>query len=250
MPDFAQGIVTQVVGSLVGFGLPTGVALYTARRRLQVIQVGVPEYFYLRDHEEARGHGDLRVANPADRGAQLMLTVDLQCLNRSIRSDGIRDIRLVALGDRCVDVVAKLRADETFHGLNLPGTSMEWVRTRFFLNPSDVGVGDVRDDVPWPEGMATARRSAVLRITTVRRETLDVRVSGEQFVRLHQHRVGVPGVLHYLSVQASLPRASPEAAVQRAALGIVGMDGRTRLAASIGHPAATALRSLRRRLSR
>lgn len=196
--NWTQLLVGGTLGVIVTFLLARGLEIIRNRPRLDVRLQDPMERLYVEDVGEG-GSTRLIVCEPANPNAQLVITLQLLCLNRSYQSDGVVSAELLApqLG-WTAPVRGRVRADEPFSGLNVGAHSIESIRLRFFIfktsHDGSRGYGELplwsEDPIPDLE----LRVEAVHRSARPRRQAgsprLSVPVPGGSVRRTHREGIG------------------------------------------------------------
>ena len=209
--NWTQLLLGGSIGVLLTFLLARGLEVVRNRPRLDVVLQDPRERLYVKDIGVG-GATTLIVCEPADPAAQLVVTLQLLCLNRSYQADGVvaADLSAPDLG-WTAPVRGRLRADEPFSGLNVGAHSIESVRLRFFIFRASHDGSRGYGDLPlWSED---AIPDLQLRIETVHRPQRSLRaasrtgkpliVPGGSLRRTHREGVGQLPITYLTKAPAS-----------------------------------------------
>ena len=196
--NWTQLLVGGTLGVILTFLLARGLEIVRNRPRLDIRLQDPMERLYVEDVGE-RGSTRLVVCEPTNPNAQLVITLQLLCLNRSYQSDGVVAAELSAPNiGWTAPVRGRVRADEPFSGLNVGAHSIESIRLRFFIfkmsHDGSRGYGEfpLWTEDPLPD--LSLRVEAVHRATWLRRRAgrpnTSVAVAGGSIRRTHREGIG------------------------------------------------------------
>jgi hypothetical protein len=206
-PNWLQLVLGGSIGVLLTFFLARGLDLARNRPNLEVRLQETRERLYVTD-EGSGGSPRFIVCDPWDDRAQLVITLDLLCVNHSYQRDGLVSAKL-SFKTFLDEIPGRVRADEAFLGMNVDGHSIEHVRLRFFLQRQSQGATRGYNDVPlWSEeplpdmalAISTVRQRGQSRIWPIlpNKSTHTLDVDGATLRRTHREGVGILEI-HYLS---------------------------------------------------
>ncbi|MGY1684990.1 hypothetical protein ACI8AK_05310 [Geodermatophilus sp. SYSU D00867] len=202
--SWPQVLLGGLSGVLLTFALARGLDISRNRPNLSVQLGETRERLYVRNLGEG-GATDLIVCDPDDPLAQLVITLDILCVNHSFQPDALIRARLTAPSvEWRMPVSGRIRLDEAFTGVNVAPHSVTPVRLRFFVSKvagaAQAGFGHI------PVWSEDSLPDLVLAVTTVRqrrglfpsRSTRELPVEAGDVRRSHREGVGKLEI-HYLT---------------------------------------------------
>jgi hypothetical protein len=206
-PNWLQLFLGGSIGVLLTFILARGLDTVRNRPYLEVRLQETQERLYVRN-DGMGGSPRFIVCDPGDPNAELVITLDLLCVNHSYQRDGLiaAELSLENLQDR---IAGRVRADEPFLGMNVDAHSIQHVRLRYFVHKQSQGSHRGYADEPlWSEDPLP---NMTLAVETVRqrsnrrwwppapiRSTQTLPVVGANVRRTHREGVGTLQI-HYLN---------------------------------------------------
>jgi len=225
-PNWLQLFLGGSIGVLLTFILARGLDTVRNRPYLEVRLQETQERLYVRN-DGVGGSPRFIVCDPGDPNAELVLTLDLLCVNHSYQRDGLiaAELSFENLQDR---IPGRVRADEPFLGMNVDAHSIQHVRLRYFVHKQSKGSHRGYADQPlWSEdplpnitlAVETVRQRSNRRLSPLARikSTQTLHVVGSNVRRTHREGVGSLQIPYLSKPPPAIPAVTKESLIRRLA---------------------------------